>query len=140
MRAYSQSAALDLRGLPGGPRGYHLLSAAAHEQPRTQQDLGRRVGVDRSVMTYLVDDLVTSGYVERVPDPADRRVRRVVITDAGRARLAAIEERLERVDQHVLRDLTAHQRATLCELLRQVAVSAPGGIAGEPSTAEPECR
>ena len=34
-----------LEGLPGGPRGYHLLSAAAHEEPRTQQDLGRRVGV-----------------------------------------------------------------------------------------------
>ena len=126
MRVYSHAAAVDLQGLPGGPRGYHLLSAAAHEEPRTQQDLGRRVGVDRSVMTYLVDDLITAGYVERVPDPADRRARRVVITDAGRERLDVIEQRLGRVDDHVLRDLTPEQRTTFRTLLRQIAISAPG--------------
>jgi len=126
MRAYTHAAAVDLEGLPGGPRGYHLLSAAAHEEPRTQQDLGRRVGVDRSVMTYLVDDLISVGYVERVPDPTDRRARRVVITDAGRARLAVIEAKLGRVDDHVLRDLTPEQRTTFRALLRQVAISAPG--------------
>jgi DNA-binding MarR family transcriptional regulator len=130
MRVYSHAAAVDLQGLPGGPRGYHLLSAAAHEEPRTQQDLGRRVGVDRSVMTYLVDDLITAGYVERVPDPADRRARRVVITDTGRERLTLIEERLGRVDDHVLRDLTPEQRTTFRALLRQIAISAPG---------EPDC-
>ena len=137
IRVYSHAAAVDLQGLPGGPRGYHLLSAAAHEEPRTQQDLGRRVGVDRSVMTYLVDDLISVGYVERVPDPADRRARRVIITEAGRERLTVIEAKLGRVDDHVLRDLTPEQRTTFRALLRQVAISAPGELACTEATDDP---
>ena len=37
-------------------------------------------------MTYLLDDLEQAGLIERRPEPADRRARRVVATDAGRAR------------------------------------------------------
>ena len=35
-------------------------------------------------MGYLVDDLETHGYVERVPDPADRRAKVVRLTERGR--------------------------------------------------------
>jgi DNA-binding MarR family transcriptional regulator len=31
-------------------------------------------------MTYLLDTLVEAGVVERVPDPADRRARKIVAT------------------------------------------------------------
>ncbi len=123
VRAYARQAATALGDLPGGPRGYHVLSASASAEPCTQQALGRRVGVDRSVMTYLVDDLVTAGLVERRPDPVDRRARQVVITAAGRERLALLEARLTDVDDHVLRELSAHQRETFRALLRQVALS-----------------
>ena len=73
--------------MPGGPRGYQVLASAAVEGPRTQLALAQQLGLDRTVMTYLLDDLQKAGLVERRPDPADRRARRVVLTDAGRARL-----------------------------------------------------
>lgn len=57
---------------------------------------GTRIGVlaDRAQMTnqsmgYLVDALEKRGYVERQPDPADRRAALVVITDRGRDEIAA---------------------------------------------------
>jgi DNA-binding MarR family transcriptional regulator len=124
LRSYAREAATALADLPGGPRGYHLLSASAHDEPCSQQALGQRVGVDRSVMTYLVDDLVSAGLVDRQPDPVDRRARRVVITDAGRERLTLLEERLADVDDRVLRELSAEQRTAFRALLRQVAVGA----------------
>src|SRR6478735_12423434 len=93
-RAYLKSARASVADLPGGPRGYQVLSAAGNERPTTQQALGQRVGIDRSVMTGLVDELVAAGLAERRPDPADRRARQVVLTDAGRTTLDRLDERI----------------------------------------------
>jgi DNA-binding MarR family transcriptional regulator len=122
LRCYARHAATALADLPGGPRGHHVLSAAADEQAITQAALGRRVGVDRSVMTYLVDDLVEAGLVERRPDPEDRRARRIVITTAGRDRLALLEARLREVDEHVLAALPEAEREEFRSSLRRLAV------------------
>ena len=35
-------------------------------------------------MTYLLDDLEKAGLIERRPDPADRRARRIAATASGR--------------------------------------------------------
>jgi len=120
-RSYANEAARALGDLPGGPRGYLVLLASADDEPATQQVLGRRVGVDRSVLTYLVDDLIWAGLVERQPDPDDRRARRIVVTATGRTRLQVIDELLTDAEARVFRELTAEQRRTLRDLLRQVA-------------------
>jgi len=132
LRAYSREAATALGGLPGGPRGYHVLSAAAQTQSSAQQALGRLVGVDRSVMTYLVDDLVAAGLVERQPDPDDRRARRIVVTDAGLARLADLHDRVSAVDAHVLRGLAPVEQEAFRALLRRVACTAASDSADQP--------
>src|SRR5689334_21018048 len=101
-RSYLRVAADAVADLPGGPRGYQVLSSAARGDRGSQLAMAQRLGVDRTVMTYLLDDLEKAGLVERKPDPADRRARRVVLTEAGRARLCDVERRLHRVEEHVL--------------------------------------
>lgn len=39
-------------------------------------------------MGELIDDLVELGYVERIPDPDDRRAKLVLLTDRGRDAMA----------------------------------------------------
>jgi DNA-binding MarR family transcriptional regulator len=53
-------------------------------------------------MTYLLDDLEAAKLVERQPDPADRRSRRVVATAHGREVLADLDARFARAEQHLL--------------------------------------
>lgn len=67
---------------------------------------GTRIGVlaERARMTnqsmgYLVDALETRGYVERRPDPADRRAALVVITDRGRAQIAAARRLIAEIER-----------------------------------------
>jgi MarR family transcriptional regulator, transcriptional regulator for hemolysin len=55
------------------------------DEPCSQAALAARLGIDRTVMTYLLDDLVTAGLVERRQDPGDRRTRSVAATEHGRA-------------------------------------------------------
>jgi DNA-binding MarR family transcriptional regulator len=107
--------------MPGGPRGYQVLSAASDATAGSQFALAQRLGIDRTVMTYLIDELQAAGLVERRPDPADRRARRVVLTEAGGARLCDLERRLRDAEQHVLAPLTPEEQDVLRALLQRVA-------------------
>src|ERR1700750_2019628 len=75
-RFYVKAAAATFAEVPGGSRGYQVLAAAPGDEPASQLALAQHLGVDRTVMTYLLDSLAEAGLVERRPDPADRRARR----------------------------------------------------------------
>jgi DNA-binding MarR family transcriptional regulator len=46
-------------------------------------DLARQAGLTKPTVLAAVDDLERLGYVERVPDPADRRAKLVCLTARG---------------------------------------------------------
>src|SRR5207248_10722040 len=72
--AAAQSLARErLRPLGLTPRGWAVLSGLAEEGPRPQIDLAAATGTDRTVMTYLLDDLERQDLIERTRDPSDRR-------------------------------------------------------------------
>ncbi|MGW4681986.1 MarR family winged helix-turn-helix transcriptional regulator [Micromonospora taraxaci] len=99
-----------LNDLPHGSRGYHILAVVVHEDVPTQGALATRLAIDRSVLTYIIDDLENAGLIERKLDPQDRRARRVVATDRGRAALAEAERRVAHAEDHVLGGLPEDQR------------------------------
>lgn len=121
MRAHLRTAQDVVGGLPGGPRGYQVLSVAGRGEPSSQLALAQKLGVDRTVMTYLLDDLENGGLIERHPDPADRRARRVVLTDAGQARLCDLERRFRAAEEHLLDPLDPDERTVLRGLLQRLA-------------------
>jgi DNA-binding MarR family transcriptional regulator len=105
-----------------GARGYHVrvLAALAEFGPMSQASLGRRAEMDRSDVTAAVAELAADGFVERTADAGDRRRNVVTITDAGRARLAALDTILDGVQDELLAPLSAQERVTLTSLLRRV--------------------
>jgi DNA-binding MarR family transcriptional regulator len=123
-RSYLKAATAVTADLPGGPRSYQVLSAAARDQPGTQLALATKLGVDRTVMTYLLDALEEAKLVTREPDPADRRARRIGVTKRGANLLADLDQRLSQVEAHVLSALDPKERATLRALLQRVAAQA----------------
>ncbi|MGR3875556.1 MarR family winged helix-turn-helix transcriptional regulator [Streptomyces graminifolii] len=110
--------------LPGGARAYLVLVALAGDEPPSQLSLARKVSLDRTVMTYLLDDLEAHDLVTRRPDPRDRRARQVLITDTGRARLAEVRQSLAAAEGRLLADLDAQEAAQLRTLLARVARTA----------------
>src|SRR5262245_9084281 len=56
--------------------------------------LAERAQMSHQAMGAMVDELVLHGYLERVPDPADRRARLIQATERGRAELARGAQRL----------------------------------------------
>ncbi|HEX4343996.1 MAG TPA: MarR family transcriptional regulator [Solirubrobacteraceae bacterium] len=59
-------------------------------------------GVTKQAGSQLVDALVLRGYVERVPDPEDRRRMNVALTERGRGAATVLREAVERVDHALL--------------------------------------
>jgi DNA-binding MarR family transcriptional regulator len=123
-RAYVKATDVAVGDLPGSHRGYQVLKAATEEQPESQSALCQRLGIDRTVMTYLLDDLERADLVARKPAPHDRRTRLVVATETGRERLAELERRLGHAETHVLSGLNAADRKSLKALLGKVAAHA----------------
>lgn len=62
-------------------------------------ELADRAQITKQSMGYLVDYLEEQGYVERVPDPADRRAKIIRLTKRGND--------VERAAQEILRDIEA---------------------------------
>ncbi len=122
--AFRRVATESVADLPGGARGYLVLVALAGGEPPTQLALAREVSLDRTVMTYLLDDLEAHELVTRRPDPRDRRARQVLITDTGRARLDQVRHSLAAAEARLLTDLDGPESAQLRALLSRVAQTA----------------
>jgi DNA-binding MarR family transcriptional regulator len=110
-----------LSGLPHGYRGFQALYGAASCSARNQAELARQLGVDRTVMVYLVDDLEKADLVERIPDPADRRSRLIRATPTGVERLAQTRVAISAAEAELLRVLSEEDRERLRHMLRDVA-------------------
>jgi MarR family transcriptional regulator, organic hydroperoxide resistance regulator len=68
-----------------------LLRLSKHDGV-SMGDMARSIGCDPSYITALVDDLDARGLARREPAPDDRRVKIIVLTDAGRAVAAEVDE------------------------------------------------
>jgi DNA-binding MarR family transcriptional regulator len=106
-----------------------VLGRLDREGPQSVSDLAAKERVRHQSMTQTVLDLEADGFVERRPDPRDRRRALVDLTDAGRAALeedrrnrvgwlaGAIEERLSARERRVLEEAA--------ELLRRLSDGPP---------------
>ncbi|MEV0998086.1 MarR family transcriptional regulator [Nonomuraea sp. NPDC050202] len=94
------------------------------EEARTIGELAVRMEVTQQAASKVVAELEGLGYVERVPDPRDARIRRVRLTGRGRAAVAAARRaraaQEDRLAERVGRERVEECRALLAELLDEL--------------------
>lgn len=89
------------------------------EDSTSMSRLASEIGCDASNITWMTDRLEERGLVARAPDPKDRRVRLLVLTDAGRRLRRAIDRKLNATVPGLER-LTPDERETLGRLLERM--------------------
>ena len=93
-------------------KALHML-----DNPLAMKDLGQRMHCDPSFITSIADTLEKHGLAVREPDPADRRVKRLVLTPVGAELKARIED--EVLSRSPWRQrLSREQRASLLALIQ----------------------
>jgi DNA-binding MarR family transcriptional regulator len=107
------------------PALFALLNVIAAREGAIQQELGSALGIDRSTMVSLIDQLESAGLARRRPAATDRRAREIAITPKGRRLLQRARGLISQVEDEVLAALTAEERDELLTLVRRALVSAP---------------
>ena len=83
------------------------------------------MGIDRSTMVSLIDQLESAGLAKRRPSATDRRAREIAITAKGRRLLQRARRMISETEDEVLGGLTTEERSELERLLRRALDSAP---------------
>ena len=99
---------------------YIVLSALDYSAIRTQSALAEFIGADKSRIIPTLDELQKHRYIERIPDPDDRRARLLDITESGRAIKNAVQAEIQRGEERWLSQLSATDRSVFLRVLQQL--------------------
>ncbi len=121
------------------PRHFGMLNHLAANEGQSQQALSAALGIHRSAMVALVDDLEDRGLAERRRDPRDRRAHALYLTARGRKVLTDLQREADDRESELLATLGARERSQLISLLQRVAES-QGLAAGLHPNLEPQER
>jgi DNA-binding MarR family transcriptional regulator len=95
-RGVAETGAADMRPAHG-----NAMEMLTIQDGLRLTDIAARAGMAPQSMGELVDDLVSKGYLERHEDPADRRAKRIYLTEKGRTTAAASQVAVRQVEQQI---------------------------------------
>jgi DNA-binding MarR family transcriptional regulator len=102
----------------------HVLMVLQAEGAVGQQWLAETLGVDKSVIVALLNDLERDGLAERRRDPADRRRHIVEISPRGTDLVTELQRTIAAVQAELFRDLSPAEIATLSSALPRIRLTA----------------
>ena len=97
-----------------------IAAASQVRSPLSQSELADMLSVSGASMVHMIDRLVKDGLVIREPSISDRRVNRIVITDAGHRLYAVLKDEAAAVRRELLASIELEKLAHLTELLEQL--------------------
>lgn len=118
----------------GLTRTQWLALVRLHRRPgASQSELADMMEIEKAPAGRIIDRLEEKNWIERRPDPADRRVNRIYLTALGERIHAAITPIAEATVQDALSGLSKADRKRVTQLMAQVKLrlSALAGAGGD---------
>ncbi|MBM3141960.1 MAG: MarR family transcriptional regulator [Chloroflexi bacterium] len=100
------------------PPQYFVFNALWMGDGITIGELGDRVSLDSSTLTGIIDRMEKSGYVERKPNPDDRRSALVFLTEKAKELGSRILEFADELDTTLKQPFSKKDMATFEKVLR----------------------
>jgi MarR family transcriptional repressor of emrRAB len=127
-----ESLGLDV-GMTGARYTLLLTLYFSRENLLAQNEISKELNVSRTNITNLIDGLERDGLVERVPNPADRRVSYAQLTRRGAALCTTLMPELTRLVEDATHGFSQEEKATFTQLLyrvqRNIVAAHPGQYA-----------
>jgi MarR family 2-MHQ and catechol resistance regulon transcriptional repressor len=117
-----------------GTTEFGALEVLLHKGELPVCEVQRRILVQSSSTTYVVDKLVKRGLVRRRPSQRDRRVSLLALTAAGRRLIKRIFPPHANAMRHAVRALAARDQAQAVRLLRALGRGAAARLADKEAT------
>ncbi len=109
-----------------------------HENGMRLTDLANAAGMTKQSIGEIVDDLAARGYVERVPDPADKRAKLIRLTERGEQAQRVGFGLFATIEQRWAERYGADRVAQLRETLEEIAATEAPQLVPELSQAARE--
>jgi MarR family transcriptional regulator, transcriptional regulator for hemolysin len=117
-RAWRQAVDRRLKYLGVSQASWMTIAVAAKaREPLSQSELADRLAVEGATMVAMVDRLVKAGLVKREPSTVDRRIKRVVVTEAGYRLFDAVKTEAAAVRKEVLSKLDPRKLEAATDVL-----------------------
>jgi DNA-binding MarR family transcriptional regulator len=116
-RFFELFAEVDIR-----PVQYSILTVLESNPGLSQKQLAATLGIKKTNLVGLIDELEARGLARRRPTETDRRSHALYLTPKGTVLISQLHRLDASLNQRISRMMTAEERRRLCEILRQVAV------------------
>jgi DNA-binding MarR family transcriptional regulator len=103
----------------------HALVELARDAPFSQAELGRRLRLEKSTISRLVDQLAGRGWVARGRDPQDGRAAMLLLTPAGQRAAANLAAARRRKFADLLAAIPESDRDTVLHALKTLTEALP---------------
>ena len=110
-------AALEPFGLKTG--AFSTLALIAANPGCSQTELARTLGMDKSAVVPIIDELEARGLARRVRSPEDRRRHALVATEAAQSLMDQMHEAVSAVGRPIRDCMTPEEYRTLLTLLER---------------------
>ncbi len=105
------------------PRVFSALSLIVEIPNMTQSDLARLLGIERSGLVAIIDELEGRDYLKRVAVPGDRRVQALSPTPEGARACSDAIARVKTYEDAALNMLEPDEKDQLLALLKKVRIA-----------------
>ena len=117
-RAWRQALDRRLKYLGLSQASWMTIAVAAKAAaPLSQSELADRLAVEGATMVSMVDRLVKAGLVNREPSKTDRRVKRIVLTNAGNLLYGKVRAEATAFRRELLANVDSKKLLAATELL-----------------------
>ena len=103
--------------------GYLALRTIEDLGPLSTKALATELNLDASTVTRQIAALETGGFVDRRPDPSDRRSSTILLTAEGRRMMAGVEQERRQGIEALVDAWDDRERALLGRVLRRLNAS-----------------
>lgn len=99
---------------------YDVLAVAFRYPGLTQSDLAELLVVGRSNLSMLLPDLEQRGWLKRLPDENDKRLRRVFLTERGEVQAKAGLKLQVKLVEHLMEAVTENECDAIGKSMRKI--------------------
>jgi MarR family transcriptional regulator for hemolysin len=103
-----------------------ILLSLKSRRMENQRELADAVGIRAATLTHHLAAMEGQGIVERIRDPANKRIQRTELTRAGEELFARLAQAAMAFDAQLRKDLSAGDEQQLRELLGRLRAGVPG--------------
>jgi MarR family transcriptional regulator for hemolysin len=103
-----------------------IAAASQSSTPLSQSDLADMLAISRASMAHTIDQLVKDGLVKRESPASDRRLKRIVVTDAGMHLYLLVKDETAAARRKMLASVDLEKLVHLTELLETLQEPLPG--------------